>query len=177
MTAGKDRGQSPISGDRGLTPNSQKGFTYIALLLFVGVTGGVLAAYGELSSHGAQREREAELLAVGEEIRQAIGGYYERSPGGAKRFPQGLEELLEDKRHPVPQRHLRRIYPDPLTGKADWGVIEAPGGGIMGVYSSSELAPIKRGNFPKAHESFAQASRYAEWKFFHSPQEPPPAQK
>jgi type II secretory pathway pseudopilin PulG len=160
-----------------MTAGRQRGFTYIALLLFVGATGGVLAAYGELSSHQAQRERETELLAVGEEIRHAIGEYYERSPGGAKRFPQGLEELLEDKRHPVPQRHLRRIYPDPLTGKPDWGVVEAPGGGIMGVYSRSELAPIKRGNFAKADESFAQATRYSEWKFFHSPQEPPPAQK
>jgi type II secretory pathway pseudopilin PulG len=148
MSAGKDRG---------LTPNSQKGFTYFALLLAVAVTGAALAAFGELSSHASQRERESELLFVGDEIRHAIGAFYERSPGGAKRYPAALEELLEDKRHPVPQRHLRRIYPDPLTG----------------VYSRSELAPIRRGNFSKADESFAQATRYSDWKFFHSPQELP----
>lgn len=156
-----------------MSAGKERGFTYIGLLLAVAVSGAALAAVGELASHAAQRERENELLFVGEEMRQAIGAFYERSPGGAKRYPAALEELLEDKRHPVPQRYLRRIYPDPLTGKPDWGVIEAPGGGIMGVYSRSELAPIKRGNFPRADESFAQATRYSDWKFFHSPQELP----
>jgi type II secretory pathway pseudopilin PulG len=167
-----------MSGGKGwrLARGPQNGFTYFALLLVVAVTGAALAAFGELSSHAGQRERESELLFVGDEIRHAIGAFYERSPGGAKRYPAALEELLEDKRHPVPQRYLRRIYPDPLTGKPDWGVIEAPGGGVMGVYSRSELAPIRRGNFPKADESFAQATRYSDWKFFYSPQELP-AQK
>lgn len=167
MSAGKNRDAPRFLGKRG----ASLGFTYLALLLTVAVTGGALAAIGELSSHAAQRDRESELLSVGEEIRRAIGAFYERSPGGAKRYPSALEELLEDKRSAVPQRYLRRVYPDPLTGKPDWGVIEAPTGGIMGVYSRSELPPVKRGNFSRSDESFAQATRYSEWKFFYSPVE------
>ena len=153
---------------------SQAGFTYIALLIAIAVAGAGLAAVGELASHASQRDKEAELLAIGGEMRQAIGQYYERSPGGAKRYPKDLEELLEDKRQPVPQRYLRRIYADPITGKPDWGVVEAPSGGIMGVYSPSEREPIRTGNFRPEEESFAQARRYAEWKFVYEPKEPPP---
>lgn len=167
-----------IPGIRCLTPNSRhRGFTYIALLIAIAVTGAALAAVGELSSFAAQRERENELLYVGGEIRHAIASFYERSPGGAKRYPQSLEELLEDKRQPVPQRYLRRIYPDPLTGKADWGLLEAPGGGVMGVYSASEMVPVRSGNFSPENESFAQARRYSEWKFFYAPKEAPAAAK
>jgi type II secretory pathway pseudopilin PulG len=161
--------------NRALTPIfRQSGFTYIALLIAVAVTGAGLAAVGELSSFAAQRDRENELLYVGAEIRHAIGAFYEHSPGGVKRFPQSLEELLEDKRQPTPQRYLRRVYPDPLTGKADWGLVEAPGGGVMGVYSQSEMVPVRTGRFSPENESFAQARRYSEWKFFYTPREAPP---
>jgi type II secretory pathway pseudopilin PulG len=161
---------------RPTTAGRQSGFTYILLLIAIAVTGAALAAVGELHSHAAQREKEKELLFVGGEIRHAIASFYERSPGGAKRYPQSLDELLEDKRQPAPQRYLRRVYPDPLTGKPDWGLIEAPGGGIMGVYSVSEMAPVKTGNFPPEYETFAEARRYADWKFFYSPKELPASQ-
>ena len=181
-TAGNtgDRGQAPnslkaawhrrLERVRCLTPiSAQRGFTYIALLITIAVTGAGLAAVGELSSVAAQRDKENELLFVGAEIRHAIGAFYERSPGGAKRYPTSLEELVEDKRHPVPQRYLRRVYPDPMTGKPQWGLVEAPQGGIMGVYSLSEMQPMKTGNFSTADESFTDKRRYSDWKFFYAP--------
>ena len=155
---------------RALTPNSQKGFTYLAALIAVGVLGAVLAAAGEMASHASKREKEAELLFVGQQYRQAIASYYERSPGGAKRYPPALEDLLQDRRVPTLQRHLRKLYKDPVTG-ADLAVMEAPGGGIMGVFSRSEAAPAKTGNFAKRDEGLADAASYAEWKFFYQPQE------
>ena len=159
-----------LSGrNRGLSLITQKGFTYLALLIAVAVGGGVLAAVGELTSHAQQREREAELLFAGHQYRQAIAAYYERSPGGAKRYPQKLEDMIEDKRYPMPQRYLRKLYPDPATGKAEWGLVEAPGGGIMGVYSLAELHPIKSGGFSRGEESFADAATYADWKFSYTP--------
>jgi len=155
--------------NRSLSPISQKGFTYLALLIAVAVGGGVLAAVGELTSHAQQREKEAELLFAGHQYRQAIAAYYERAPGGAKRYPQKLEDMLEDARHVTPQHYLRKLYPDPVTGKAEWGLIEAPSGGIMGVYSLAELPPIKSGGFSREDQSFADAARYADWKFFYAP--------
>jgi type II secretory pathway pseudopilin PulG len=168
MTAGRrNRGQAPISR------SGQKGFTYLALMITVAVGGAVLASIGELTSHAMQRDKEADLLFVGQQYRQAIAAYYERSPGGAKRFPQKLDDLLQDKRYPNVQRYLRRPYPDPITGKTDWGLVEAPGGGIMGVYSLSDAPPVKNGGFFKRDESFNDALRYADWKFFYAAPTPP----
>lgn len=145
--------------------NRQQGFTLLGLLIAIGVMGAGLAAYGELASHAAQRDKEQELLFVGNQFRQAIAGYYERSPGGAKRYPKTLEDLLEDKRYPMPQRYLRRMYADPITGKAEWGFVPAPDGGIMGVHSLSESQPIKTGGFRAREATLENAGRYSDWAF------------
>jgi type II secretory pathway pseudopilin PulG len=151
----------------------QKGFTYLSLLIMVAVMGGGLAAFGELASHAAQREKEVELLFRGDQFRQAIGAYYRKE----QRYPQVLEDLLEDRRYPMPVRHLRRIYPDPLSGGTAWGLVTAPSGGIMGVHSLSEAAPIKSGNFASKDVAFEGAARYSDWQFVYLPPPPPPGVK
>ena len=95
-----------------MNAGKQSGFTYVAFLVFVALSGAGLAAYGEFASHTAQREKEAELLFRGEQIRNAIASYYRKE----QRYPQALAELLEDKRFPMPVRHLRRLYRDPRSG-------------------------------------------------------------
>jgi len=143
----------------------QRGFTYLAFMLFVALLGAGLAAYGELASHAAQREKEAELLFRGEQYRDAIASYYKKE----QRYPKALQDLLEDKRYPMPVRHLRKLYRDPITGDEEWGLVEAPGGGVMGVFSRSEQEPVKTGNFSPKNQEFAETQRYADWKFVHSP--------
>jgi type II secretory pathway pseudopilin PulG len=147
-----------------------KGFTYVGMLIFVALAGAGMAAFGELASHAAQREKEAELLFRGNAYRAAVESYYRKE----QRYPQSLEQLLEDKRFPMPVRHLRKLYADPMTGEADWALVEAPGGGFMGVHSRSEEAPIKTGNFSANNQLFADAQRYADWKFFYQPSPPGP---
>lgn len=115
----------------------QRGFTYLYALLLVAVSGAALASFAGAWSHAREREKEAELRWAGNQFRQAIGLYYERSPGGVKRFPDRLEDLLEDRRFLTTQRYLRRIYADPTTGRADWELLPAPGGGFKGVRSPS----------------------------------------
>ena len=136
--------------------------------------GGGLAAIGELYSVAQERKKEAELLFVGEQYRNAIKSYYEKSPGGAKRYPQKLEDLLQDSRYPTAQRYLRRVYADPMTGSA-WGLMEGPGGGIMGVYSLSSNPPRKTSGFSLANQSFEDAREYSEWKFFYAARSAPAA--
>lgn len=149
-----------------MNAGKQRGFTYVGFLIFVALSGAGLAAYGEFASHTAQREKEAELLFRGEQIRNAIASYYRKE----QRYPQALAELLEDKRFPMPVRHLRRLYRDPMSGETDWGLVEVPGGGaVMGVYSRSEDPPIKTGNFSAKNPEFEKATKYADWKFVHSP--------
>lgn len=105
------------------------------MTVVVALLGTGLAAYGEAWSRAREREKLRELAWIGGEFRDAIGLYYERTPGAAKRYPETLEALLEDRRHLSRQRYLRRIYTDPFSGKAEWGLIPAPQGGVMGVYS------------------------------------------
>jgi type II secretory pathway pseudopilin PulG len=148
-----------------------RGFAYVALLVFVAATGVFLAAAGTFYSHAAQREKERELLFVGDQFRQAISQYYRKSPG-AQAFPKDLEALVEDPRNVVPQHWLRKLYADPITRTADWGVVEAPGGGIMGVYSKSEEPPVKSANFRLRDNAFSGATKYSDWKFVFQPDSP-----
>lgn len=143
----------------------QGGFTYLGLLLAVALVGAGLAATGSVWSVHAQREREAELLFAGDQIRAAIKRYYEEVPQGQQhRFPQRLDDLLLDRRWPTVRRHLRRIYLDPVTG-SDWVLVSAPGGGILGVHSRSDAAPLKRQGFGRFDTAFEDAARLSDWRF------------
>jgi type II secretory pathway pseudopilin PulG len=146
----------------------QQGFTLAGAFILIAVLGAGMVAYGEFASHAAQREKEKELLFIGNQFRQAIGAYYERSPGGAKRFPQKLEDLLEDRRYPMAQRYLRRMYPDPMTGKPQWGLIPGQDGGIMGIHSLSESQPIRLA-FIGRDSTLAETGRYSDWHFSYVP--------
>jgi type II secretory pathway pseudopilin PulG len=148
---------------------TQRGFTYVGLLLAVALAGVALAAAGALWSTAVLRDKEAELLFVGDQFRRAIGSYYDGTPG-AKRYPLKLEDLLEDKRVGVTRRHLRRLFADPMTGQRDWELVRLPDGQIVGVHSRAEGRPMKVANFAPRDESFANAASYREWVFSYAPQ-------
>ncbi|MBI3145180.1 MAG: type II secretion system protein [Pseudogulbenkiania sp.] len=148
-----------------LIPHRQAGFTYLGVLILVALMGTLLAATGEVWSTVQRRQKEQELLFVGNQFREAIRLYYERSPGGAKRYPRTLEDLLLDNRYPTTQRYLRKIYVDPMTGKQEWGLIKAPDEGIAGVYSLGRGIPLKVDNFEERNAAFKGALRYSRWQF------------
>lgn len=155
-----------------VSPAAQSGFTYLGVLFLVAVIGIVLASVGTLWSAAKQRERERELLFVGGQFRRAIQQYYEHTPGPVKQYPKSLEDLLQDSRHPVTRRFLRKIFTDPMTGKAEWGMVQGPDGRLTGVYSLSEEQPIKTANFREADHAFEGKSTYSEWKFVYAPKPP-----
>ena len=107
-------------------PNTGKGFIYIWVLFGVTLAGMVLAGTGQVWQFKAQREKEKELLFVGDQFRRAVMSYYNSSPGGVKTYPDTLEKLLLDNRSPVVKRHLRKIFLDPMTKSHEWGLVEEP---------------------------------------------------
>lgn len=144
---------------------TQAGFTYLAVLIAIAMMGVALAAAGTVWATSRQREREQELLFAGDEIRHAIALYYLDPDAGAHQFPAALADLLEDRRAAVPHHHLRRLYRDPMTGSTDWQVVLSAEGTIMGVFSASRQAPIKRANFKAVDADFTDAECYCDWKF------------
>ena len=143
-----------------------RGFTYLAALLAIAVLGLGLAATGQLWHTVATRDREAELIWVGDHYRRAIERYYGNGPA---QFPRSLADLLKDPRKPGVERYLRKLYFDPLTGGDRWGTVKAFDGGIMGVYSLAGGEPLKHAGFREADAAFAKARTYADWKFVYLP--------
>lgn len=144
----------------------QGGFTYIGLLFAVALAGIALAGTGVLWHMESRREKEKELLFVGEEYRRAIASYYDKSPGGEKQYPEKLEDLLLDKRFPNPVRHLRRLYRDPMLLADEWELLRQQGR-IFGIASKSREKPIKIAGFSAEQDGFEGAQSYAEWRFIH----------
>ena len=119
----------------------QRGFTYSGLLFLVVLVTLALSGVATVWHTIAQREREAELLFVGEQISRAIESYYRQSPARAQ-LPRSLQDLLLDDRFLFVKRHLRRIYRDPMTGSTEWGLVML-GDGVTGIYSLSTDKPIR----------------------------------
>ena len=149
---------------------SRKGFSYIGVLMVVAIVGIAMTAANRYWSTLVQREREAELLFRGHQIQAAIGSYYQNPPAGqSKQYPRTIADLLQDPRYPQKRRHLRKWYPDPLTGENNWVLIWDAGGRIKGVHSQHEGQPLKSGNFPYDLSAFEMATSYTDWKFVYTP--------
>ncbi len=146
---------------------SERGFAYVGVLVLIAVIGVGLMQAGLVWSKQRQRERETELLFIGSQIRLAIERYYRAPPGS--QYPRSLDALVEDKRSPSVQHHLRRLYADPMTGKPDWGIVKAPDGGIIGVYSQASGTPLKQGGFSLADDAFFGKNSYRDWVFVYRP--------
>lgn len=162
---------------RAMRPASREcyGFTYIGLLIFIALLSIALAGVGTMWSTQKKRERERQLLFVGEQYRRAISDYYEHSQG-AKQYPRTIDDLLLDQRFPNVQRYLRQPYADPITGKSEWGLVTGPEGRIVGVYSMSKTSPLQRTNFKSGFENLEGAEHYSDWKFVYIPAGTLPAQ-
>jgi type II secretory pathway pseudopilin PulG len=154
------------SGRPGRTGARQQGFVYIALLIGLAIIGVGLGATSEVWTLTRQREKEQELLFVGNQFRQAITRFYLQSPPAARRFPLTLEELLEDTRTPdKTQRYLRRLYADPMSNSTQWGEVRLPSGQLVGVYSLANDTPLKVFGFALRDKDLAEKERYADWVF------------
>lgn len=136
----------------------------LVLLLIVGLAAGIAGSTWQTI---VQRSHEAELFWRGDQYRNAIRSYYEQG-GRAGQFPARLEDLLKDPRSLATKKHIRQLYPDPMTG-GDWELIKDPGGRIMGVRSSSSLVPFQQEGFPDEYLSFAGAGSYSGWEFIWRP--------
>lgn len=121
----------------------QNGFAYMALLVVISASLLTLSAALPDKYQQAKREKEAQLLFIGQQYSNAIRLFYENPNVSIKRYPETLDELLEDNRTPKVMHHLRQMYSDPMTGSLNWGLVKNAEEQVMGVYSLSKGQPLK----------------------------------
>jgi type II secretory pathway pseudopilin PulG len=143
----------------------QRGFVLVAWLIVVALFAAVASMTAVRWSDELRREREQELLRIGDEIAGAIASYRTASAGSARKYPPQLEDLLDDRRAFGTLRHLRRLPGDPVMRGAAWGVLRSPDGGVMGIYSTSVEMPMRRIPARLQHVDLPATARYAEWHF------------
>lgn len=123
--------QRPSRTDYGL--GCSAGFTYPFLLLALAIASSSVLGVFELWSTARQRELARQTDWSGKAYCAALISYFLAGPGSTPIFPQALSDLVRDNRYLTTRRHLRVLYPNPYSGRADWEPIAAPAGGIMGV--------------------------------------------
>jgi type II secretory pathway pseudopilin PulG len=152
----------------------QAGFTYVGLIVLVAIIGLVGAATLKVDALLRRAAAEEELLEIGAAFSAALTSYAEATPRGQPPQPPSLEELLKDPRVPGLRRHLRKIFVDPITGKAEWGIVwlnkgnginGGAGSGVVAVYSLSQSRPLKLANFDTRFQNFESREHISDWKF------------
>lgn len=159
MTCIAGRTKLPPMARRSI-PGKQAGFGYISVLIGLAVMAAGLGAVADVWHTTMQREHEKELLYIGNEFRDALS----RHLTARGRYPLRLEELLTDGQTP-PKRFIRKIYADPMTGSADWGLVPGPNGQITGVFSKGAGEPLKKTGFKTRDKDFEGKLKYSEWVF------------
>ena len=157
---------------------SDRGAALLGVLVIVVVMGLLSGLAGTTWKTIVQKAREEELLWRGDQYRRDIESYVSKSQRGqgaqadpatgVTPYPNSLEELLRDTRFQHTVRHIRQLYPDPMTGE-DWVLIKDPGGRIKGVRSSSALEPFKKNGFDEPYDTFRYTGSYRDWAFVFEP--------
>lgn len=147
---------------QGVGRGAAGGYAYLALLFVIALMAVAATGVAALDHLTRRQLDERELLRQGHEFRAALLSYRQAHP--SRQLPTTLDQLLEDSRGPVLRRHLRRIHVDPMTRRAEWGLV-LQAGQIIGVHSLSERPPLKQAGFDEEDAAFSQATTYREWAF------------
>lgn len=139
----------------------QDGVAYLVLLISLAIIGMAASASIMIGAQMGRRDAELHLLAIGREFEAALTSYRKANGQG----PTELADLLADHRTPAIARHLRQIYADPLTGKAEWGVVRDETKQITAIFSLAPGKPIKQAGFDEDHAQFEKATAYRQWLF------------
>ena len=153
--------------------SGERGATYLLLLFVTALLGAGLAAVGNDWAVAAQRERETELFFRGQEFSVALAGWRDATAPGEPDAPLLLEELLVDERRSPPRHHLRRLYPDPYTGHADWVLLRDARQRITGVHSRSRHPALRRIDVSLREGANEAHPSVGDWLFTVEPRQPP----
>lgn len=159
----------PVGSHLQRTRRAQRGFGWWFVLLLLATSAVATLSVASQWADANSRQREQALLRVGDAYAVALRAYAMASPGGVPRYPMRLEDLLEDRRSGVLQRHLRQLYPDPITGQHDWVLKRDAQGGIVGLHSAAEWPTWQRQEVRLSCCVLPASQRYTQWIFAGAP--------
>jgi type II secretory pathway pseudopilin PulG len=158
------RGRLPCAG-----PTSPaRGFTYVGLLILLVVIGLMGATTLKADALLDRAARERELLETGADFSGALKSYADATPPEQPPYPPTLQELLKDPREAGVRRRLRHMPIDPVTGKAEWGIVWAAPDkrmGVLAVHSLSPARPLKRTGFDHRFRDLDDKEHLSDWLF------------
>lgn len=153
-------------GEGSLRRVRQQGFTLLVVLGLVALMGIGLALAGPTWQAQSQREREREWVRIGTAYAKALLRYRQESPGSARQYPESPGELLLDVRFVGVRRHLRELYPDPLSPGQDWEWVRDRQQRVVGVRSRSTAQPfLTQAPAGSLLQRVGTGDRYQDWVF------------
>jgi type II secretory pathway pseudopilin PulG len=108
------------------------GFTYLALLVGIAIVSLGTSIAAEMATATIARQRMTQANWAGDQYARALRSYQLVS-GPMGEFPETLDQLVDDRRGPVPRRHLRSLYRNPLESSGRWHLLRGGDGRIRGV--------------------------------------------
>jgi type II secretory pathway pseudopilin PulG len=152
MTPGKRSGTGSCGRPGGRAERGgAAGYSLVMMVMLITVLNIMVAIALPLWSGMIRRDKEEELIARGLQYAEAIRVFQRRFG----RLPVQLDELIK-----VEPRSIRRLWEDPMTGKADWILIfegTPPGGaGSPGIDPQTGLPLPPAGNDPQNPQGSAE---------------------
>ena len=176
---GRGGRERPGGRGRGRGTPRQRGFTLAVLVVMMAVMAIFLTVAIETVSFQQRREKEEELIFRGNQVVEGVRIFRARFA----RFPVKLDELA--KANP---RVLRKVWTDPMTGKADWLPVflgedgttlnpsptpaatpqptPPPAGGHGAV---GPIIGVRSRVCDNSIKLYLGHTRYCDWKFFYDP--------
>ena len=132
----------------------------VAMLISLAVAAIWMSAALPSWRHQAIREKEAELIFRGEQYARAIYLYRTKNNGAQ---PQSVDQLVQ-------QRHLRKKYLDPITGKdflpiATLATGQGGGGGGGAPFAGAGISGVRSTSNDESIKIYRNQSTYSQWDF------------
>jgi type II secretory pathway pseudopilin PulG len=133
---------------------SEAGYTLVALLALMTLLAMFAAAAAPSIVQQAQREREKEAIFRGEQVADAIRGYYRaKNLRGDTGLPTSIDQLLEGVQIPGRTKKLQILRPsaarDPLSSSGEWRLVKPRSPEItdfvrqLMIYTANVLPPTR----------------------------------